>query len=468
MPRNSLTRSALGASALAVLALLVLLVGACSREDSRGDSGAPAGSARNLLIVCVDTLRADELGAYGAKPTRTPALDRLAGESVVFERAHVAASWTLPSVGALFTSQVPSTTKLWTFESRLSHEFTTLAERFQAAGFATHGIASHIYFDDQYGLQQGFESFDDELCHRSGEAGWKEITSPEVSAKAVAWLEQRAARADGAPWLLFVHFFDAHLPYLDHQAADPHDAVRSERERYRSEIAFTDGHVGALLEALERAGLAADTNVLFFSDHGEAFLEHPPIRRHSYGLYEEELRVPLFLRVPGFAPRRVPEPVRTVDLLPTLLELHGLATTDRAELDGVSLVPALRGAPHAGRPQLAEIRLKDGFHANALVRGRHKLIEDVSNGRLRLFDLEADPGEQRDLAQAEPALVAELAAELRAAIAAAEARGARFASGAPVEHSAEDLERLRVLGYAGDDEPDDEPGAEPQGDPRRR
>ena len=429
--------------------VLALIAGACSEQGS-----APP---RNLLIVCVDTLRADELGAYGARPARTPALDRLAQESVVFERAHVAASWTLPSVGALFTSLYPSTTKLWTFESRLSGEFTTRAERFQSAGFDTHGIASHIYFDQEYGLQQGFDTFDDELCQRGGASGWKEITSPEVSAKAVAWLEQRAARDSGAPWLLFVHFFDAHLPYLDHETAGTGAPARTERERYQSEISFTDRYVGALLAALAHAGLAADTNVLFFSDHGESFLEHPPIRRHSYGLYEEELRVPLFLCVPGLAPRRVKEFVRTVDLLPTLLELHGLTHDGRVGLEGTSLVPALRGESQRGAPQLAEIRLKDGFHANALVRSRHKLIEDVSNGHLRLFDLEADPRERHDLAQAEPALLAELEAELRAAVRAAEEKGARFESGAPVEHTPAELERLHELGYSGEDSaPSDE------------
>ncbi len=397
--------------------------------------------------MCVDTLRADELGAYGATPSRTPALDQLARASVVFERAHVAASWTLPSIGALFTSQYPSTTRLWTFENRLSDAFTTLAERFRAAGFDTHGIASHIYFNGEYGLQQGFATFDDELCHRGGEAGWKEITSPEVSAKAVRWLEQRAARRDRQPWLLFVHFFDAHLPYLDHEAESVKDSTRPERERYRSEIAFTDRHVGAVLAALARTGLDPDTDVLFFSDHGESFLEHPPIQRHSFGLYEEELRVPLFLRVAGFAPRRVAESVRSVDLLPTLLELHGLEDGDRSEFAGRSLVSVLGGEPGGEAGQLAEIRLKDDFHANALVRGRYKLLEDVSRGTFQLFDLEADPRERHDLAQAEPERLAELLAELRATIRSAEEKGARFAAGAQVEHTPDELERLRQLGY---------------------
>lgn len=436
------------------LAVLVLVSSACSGSD--------AARPHNLLIVCVDTLRADELGAYGASPSRTPALDRLARESVVFERAHAAASWTLPSVGAMFTSFFPSTTSLWTTENRLSDSFTTLAERFQAAGFETYGIASHVFFNPNHGLQQGFDDFDDELCHAKNEPGWQPVTSPKVSARATRWLEHRAAAGNGEPWLLFVHFFDPHLDYLDHEAADLRDARRSERERYRSEIAFTDRHVGAVLGALARNGFADDTNVLFFSDHGESFLEHPPIRRHSHGLYEEELRVPLFLRVPGIEPRRVAQFVRTVDLLPTLLELHGIedSTSDSVRIEGASLVPLLRGAPHPDGAQLAEIRLKEGFHANALVRGRYKLIDDVSNARYRLFDLEADPGEHDDLAGKEPALLAELQAELDAALRGAAEKGTHFAAGAPVEHTPEQREGLRALGYAGDDEPAPEPPPE--------
>jgi len=409
--------------------------------------GPAAPPPPNLLIVCVDTLRADELGAYGSEPSRTPALDALALESAVFERAHAAASWTLPSVGALFTSHVPSTTGLWTFESRLADSFPTLAERFREAGFETHGIASHIFFDSAYGLQQGFASFDDALCHRANEAGWKPVTSPEVAAKASAWLEAHAGGGD-RPWLLFVHFFDPHLQYLDHEAARLDDQRRSERERYRSEIAFTDRHVGAVLETLARTGLAERTNVLFFSDHGESFLEHPPIQRHSYSLYEEELRVPLFLRVPGLMPRRVPQFVRTVDLLPTLLELAGLPPLEGIE--GQSLVPLLRGEELPEQPLVAEIRLKDGFHADALVEGGYKLIEDVSNGQARLFDLSADPRERNDLASQQPERVAALRAALAARLETARAAAGRFGPGGKVEHTPEELEHIRALGYAGE------------------
>ena len=425
---------------------------------SCGSGGPPR--PKNLLIVCVDTLRADELGAYGAAPSRTPVLDQLAGASVVFERAHSAASWTLPSVASTFTSYFPSTTQLWTFESRLADSFTTLAERFHAAGFATHGVASHVFFDGKYGLQQGFDSFDDELCHRKGEPGWQPITSPLVSAKAARWLEERAASGDDEPWLLFTHFFDPHVDYLDHQAASPAQSTRPERERYRSEIAFTDQYVGALLDALARSPFAADTVVLFFSDHGESFGEHRGIEKHSYGLYEEELRVPLFLRVPGVAPRRVADFVRSVDLAPTLFELFGLERDPQSE--GVSLAPLLDGRTQPARPQLAEIRMKKGFHANALVSGRYKLYQDVSNGGEQIFDLEADAHEQHDLAAAQPELLEQLKRELAAALATAQQKSASFAPGAPIEHSDADRQNLRDLGYGGEDELPEQKPAEPQ------
>lgn len=414
--------------------------------------GPPAGDGRprNLLIVCVDTLRADLLGAYGNPDGLSPHLDALAREAVVFDRAHSAASWTLPSVAATFTSQVPSTTGLWTFESRLGEGFETLAERFRDAGYTTHGIASHVFFQERYGLVQGFDTFDAELAHRKGEPGWNEVTSPIVARKATEWLGQHGD--DERPWLLFLHFFDPHLPYVDHEAGPGRPPAQAELARYRSEVTYTDGHVGQVLDALRAAGRADDTAVLFFSDHGEAFGEHPPIQRHSYGLYDEELRVPLMLRAPGLAPRHVSAPVRSIDVLPTLLALFGLADPQADLRAGRSLLPLMEGrADDGARPVLAEIRLKDGFHTNALVADGYKLVENVSQGRSELYDLTKDPLERHDLSATEPERVAAMRRDLAAAIERAEALGERFGPGATVEHTPAELDDLKRLGYAGEE-----------------
>lgn len=424
--------------ALALGSVCVLGLAGCSPEPE-------VARPKNLLVLAVDTLRADELGAYGASPSRTPNLDRLAARSVVFDYAKSHASWTLPSFASMLTSLYTSTHGCWTFEEKLSESFLTFPERFQDAGFATHGVASHIFFNELYGLQQGFDSFDDELAHKRTEEGWLPVTSPIVSEKGMAWLEGRGGSDE--PWLLWLHYFDPHLPYLDHENGMRENSGRDERARYRSEIGFTDGQVGRVLDKLEELGMAEDTVVLFVSDHGEAFYEHEGIRRHSYSLYAEELRVPLFLHVPGLDARHVAEPVRTVDLAPTLLALFGLGREDDLPMQGESLVPAMLGQEHRSKPLLAELRLKDGFHANGLVQGRWKLIERPEAGTFELYDIEADPLEMRDVAGEHPDRVRELEAQMRAQIERAREVGEIFEGDGPVTLTPEQREHIEDLGY---------------------
>lgn len=398
----------------------------------------------NLVVICVDTLRADYLGTYGAEPSNSPNLDAFADGAVVFENAHSHASWTLPSFASVLTSLYSSTHGCWDFQSRLSEDFETLVEIFQAAGFDTHGIASHVYFNETYGLQQGFDTFDDELAKKRTEGGWTPISSPVVTDKAIDWLGERGREK---PFLLWVHYFDPHFPYLAHGASSARAAEEmSEEDRYRSEIRFTDGHVGRLLRALDAVGHGEDTVVVFLSDHGEAFGEHEGVRRHSYSLYGEEVRVPLMLRVPGMAPRRVREFVRNVDIGPTLLELFGLEAANRITA-GVELLGAMKGEGHAGPALLCEIRLKDGHHANALINGKWKLIENVSRGVFELYDLEEDPLERLDRAAEEPAVLERLKDEMKQRIGVAEMMSERFSAGGVVELSDEELRRLLELGY---------------------
>lgn len=427
-------RACLGAFVAAVSAL------ACGCSNS--DGGSPA-TPRNLLFLTVDTLRADLLGVYGAEPGNTPAIDAFARDAVIFEHAVSHASWTLPSYATILTSQHTSTHGCWNFERRLSERFVTLPELFRDAGFLTAGIASHIFFDARYGLQQGFDTFDAELAHRKGEPGWLRVTSPQVTDRALRWLEARAA-AEPAPWLLWLHYFDPHVPYVAHDLP-PGAALPPEEERYRGEVAFTDRHVGRVLDALGANGFSADTVVVFVSDHGEAFEDHPGVRRHARSLYREELQVPLVIRVPGLEPRRVPTPVGTVDILPTLLALFDI-TTDQP-LEGRSLLGAMRGEPLHPRPLLTELQLHEGHAARGLVEGRYKLIEDLSNQVTHLYDLADDPAEARNLALDRPEVVESLRNTMQTLLERSRTRARAYPDTHPVSLTTEDLEHLDALGY---------------------
>ncbi len=428
--------------------LALLTFGACG---DHAEHSADFPRPTNLLVIAVDTLRADALGAYGGEDDCSPNLDRLGEQGVIFDNAVSHASWTLPSFASTLTSTYTSTHGCWTFETRLADGLETLPEVFQAAGFDTFGIASHIFFNEKYGLQQGFDEFDDSLGHKAGEKGWEPLTSPQVSERAVHWIDGRASNE--SPWLLWLHYFDPHAPYQDHSQLNGGAAVEDERERYQAEVRYTDKYVGEVLAALERNGFAENTCVLFFSDHGEAFHEHDGVRRHSRSLFTEELRVPLMLKVPGLAPKRIRGMTRTVDLMPTLLDLFSLDATP-GQMIGSSLMPSLIGAEQTSAPLLAEIGLRalpEGKHKRAVLDDRWKLIEGL-DGTFQLFDYRADPLERTDQASAQPKEVQRLKALMQQLQREAREHAARFESGGLLEHTPEQLQHLKDLGYVGDED----------------
>lgn len=405
------------------LFLLVLpLLASCGGGGSTSDL-PPAD--HNVVLIVVDTMGARYLGAHTPGLTNSPTIDRLATEGVQFDRAYSVAPWTQPAVASLFTSLMPSQHGVRHIFHQLERSHTTLAEHLKQRGLSTAGVISHFVIGDDFGYGQGFDLYDDAAVgdHRS-------ITSADVTDNAIAALD----RLHGGRFFLFAHYFDPHWyfnhhPRFDQTAGYTGDLLpgmdiadlRARRHElsaddiayleglYREEIAFTDHHIARLLDHLDALGVRDQTVVVLTADHGEEFMQHGWIG-HTATLHDELIHVPLIVHAPGrFAPQRVAAPVSILDIMPTLLDLQGIAADDGWQ--GVSLAPVLRGEAAApARPLLAEVSYispsgwpsgdGDGdvkrYYKTALVDGTRKLIHDHVTSTWQLFDLAADPLELDD------------------------------------------------------------------------
>ncbi|MBV8199668.1 MAG: sulfatase, partial [Acidobacteria bacterium] len=304
--------------------LLVCAMGAAGCAPRQTAAGAarpgdepPHGRGANLLLVTLDTVRADHLGCYGYAGAETPALDRLAAAGVRFAHASSPVPLTLPSHTTLLTGLLPPHHGARNNGVRgLSAETPTLATLLAGAGYRTAAFVAAFVLDHRFGLARGFQIYDDEI-ERPANASWlleAERPGGQVVDRALAWLE----RDDPRPFFLWVHLYDAHAPY------NPPSPYRERHpdHPYDGAIAFADAQVGRLLAALGQRGLAASTVVAVVADHGESLGEHGELT-HGLLLYEPALAVPLLLRAPGLGPRTVATPVSTVDLAPTLAGLLG-------------------------------------------------------------------------------------------------------------------------------------------------
>lgn len=405
-----------------------------------------AGHPPNILFVSVDTLRADHMGLYGYGRNTTPAIDAWAKDAVVFDNAQAAASWTLPGLASVMTSFYSSTHRCWTFNSRLDPSFTTLPEILANAGYDTMAVTSHVFLAPRYGLQQGFVHFDDEFASPT-EDPTTVITSEMVSDKGIRFLEDKAETEDKTPWMLWLHYFDPHGQYNPHPGISEEFGTHEELDLYDGEVRFTDLHVGRVLARLQELGLAENTLVIFFSDHGEEFLDHGGLR-HGHALWRELLRIPLIIRAPGIAPRRVPDLVRTVDVLPTVLDFVP-PLFPPPDIEGVSLTSFLQGRPRAPMPAMAEIKLQEVSSLDCVFEGRWKLIVNAAAKTAQLFDTESDPLERDDVAKAHPEVVAELKGRLLTMIKRAQDTGKRFNQAEALGLTETQLHDLESLGYLG-------------------
>jgi arylsulfatase A-like enzyme len=430
--------------------MLCRRVTACAALVAAALCSAPSCNQRargpNVLFISIDTLRADHLGMYGYERGTSPGIDAFAKTATVFESAQSSSSWTLPSIASLMTSLYSTTHGCWKIQSRLEPEYETLAESLRDAGWDTAMVVPHLFLSAQYGLQQGFTHVDDTLIRTAADSD-QAISSPGITERGVRFLERKAAAKDGVPWLLWLHYFDPHDAYLPHAGFSERFGTEKDIDLYDGEIAFTDAHVGMVLARLDELGLSKDTIVVIVADHGEEFGEHGH-PRHGYTLYQEAVRIPLIVRVPGIAPSRVTAVVSGVDVMPSLLEACGVDAP--AQIEGRSLLALARGATDAPHEALSEVRWHEGQDMRALRADRWKYIEERGKEtRDLLFDLAADPREKDNVLGEDAARAKGLSDLIGRRLLRAMHWAERYPLPERYEPSPGDMERLKKLGYAG-------------------
>ena len=413
-------------SILKILAIvLACLAITCQREAPR----------TNLVLIGVDTVRPDHLGCYGYERNVSPNIDRLAEGGVLFENVISPCPWTLPSFATIFTSLYPSQHGAMGARTAMRGGFPTLASLLEGNGYATGAIINAPYLKGKFHMDRGFDFY--YMTPPGGRA------ADGTTEDALRWIDENST----GPFFMFVHYFDPHIPYAPPAPYDsifdagyagkvrkPYNPKWLPRARlhglervtnlkqadrnhiealYDGEVAFTDEAIGALFDGLEARGLTRNTLIVFLSDHGEEFFEHGGFE-HGHSLFGELLRAPLILSMPGRIPesRRVSEQVRLVDVLPTLLDLLGMGPEAHFEgrslaglfADGAGTGDDGEGGMGGGAPCLLP---HDFAYAEALLYGGEqksltaypwKLIYEMQEGEISLFNLREDPGEQQNLA----------------------------------------------------------------------
>jgi arylsulfatase A-like enzyme len=358
-------------------------------------AGAPG--AANILLLTIDTLRADHLGCYGYPRPTSPALDAIAAAGTRFANAWAHAPSTRYSMPAILTGRLPLDVAYdkgradW---PGLLPSATTIAERLKPLGMRTGAITNYEYFQESRRMNQGFDEYDNanQRLHRpiGGPAHASGSSSKEQTDKAIEWVKRHA----GERWFLWIHYYDPHLDYL------PHPEVPSFGDqlvdRYDGEIRFTDLHIGRLIDELRASGLYDRTIIAFTGDHGEGFGEHGITEPHGYHLYAAQTRVPIVIRVPGLPPRVSTTPAGHVDLIPTLVNLAG-GTAD-AEMMGRSLVDVIADAPDRDRTVFQQLSYEGNHELRGAASQRCHVIYNVSpDTSWEAYRIDVDPLERHDV-----------------------------------------------------------------------
>lgn len=436
----------------AAIAAALLLAGAFALLRPRPQARREAGL--NVLLITVDTLRADSVGAYGNARAQTPWMDRLAAAGVRFERAYAHNVVTLPSHANILSGLTPPRHGIRDNGGfRFPADRDTLATLLARAGYRAGAFVSAFPLDSRFGLARGFDVYDDRFSNVDTHTAFvmEERRGGDTVALARRWMAQEANR----PFFCWVHVYEPHFPYAPPEPF----ASRFAGAPYQGEVAATDAALGSLLQPLLEAGSGDRTIVVLTADHGESLGEHGEMT-HGIFAYEATLRVPLIVHAPRlWPPRVVADTVRHVDLLPTILD--ALALPVPAELAGRSLLPLLAGGPAEAEPVYFESL------SSAKNRGWAPLFGTVAGGKKyvelpipELYDLAADPQETRNLAAAEPQTLE----RLRATLFRLRGHDPGWSGG---RESTEAVERLRSLGYLSGSAPAAKTSYKEEDDPKR-
>ncbi len=422
---------------------LILILTALSALHAAAQT--PAKPPLNVVLITIDTLRADHVGCYGYKQIKTPNIDGLAADGVRFERAFAVVPVTLPSHSSMLTGTYPMLSGMHDFSgNKLSPLQPTLAAVLKQAGYQTGAVIASAVLDSRFGLNQGFDFYYDHFdFNRLDEANLDEMERPGnvVADVALDWLAKNSQKK----FFLWMHLYDPHFPY---HPSEPYSREYA-AQPYDGEIAFADEQVGRLLRFLKENGIYRNTVIVLCGDHGESLGEHGE-KTHGFFIYNATMHVPLIIRLPeNAAARTVADPVSLVDLTPTVLSAVGLEIP--SQVQGRSLLPELRGdlavRDRAERTLYEETFLpRIHFNWSELRGSENTKYHFIDAPRPELYDLAKDPGEVHNLFPEKKAVAGEMRSKLAGLIRDYSA-GKELAEKTGLDPAL--MERLKALGYAG-------------------
>ena len=397
-----------------VLVVFLLILNSAIVVDKRINlaKGIDSPKGPNVILIVVDTLRADHLSCYGYNRKTSPNIDNLSLDSILFKNAIAPAPWTAPSIGSLLTSQYPSVLGFTDDAVKINDKFLTLAEVFKGNYYKTKGIISHVYASHEMGFNQGFDAYDEDNSRGTGY-----ISSPSITEKAISFIKKHHKKHK---FFLFLHYFDPHCNFFMHPNYNYYpnysgtlasnlnilellekaptmsaDDIKYLKALYDSEISFTDEYIGKLLDKLKELRLYDNTLIIFTADHGEGFLERGDYWiGHTKTLYQELIHVPLIIKLPGNNKGKISDKyIGLIDLMPIIIDYAGLRIPNEHEGEIVNI-----NDEKELKSKIIISETKKKANLQSVIRRPWKFIYEPNQNLKQLFNLKKDPIESKNVA----------------------------------------------------------------------